>query len=231
MKQAKPITVTTRRAPARRRRSRTAPPRRAPAPKFGGVRTGGRSARVVDRVLTATVELLGQSGYGALRFDEVAARSGVNKTTIYRRWPTKSQLVAAAIQHHKPIVPPRDTGDLERDLTEMFVEALSKFDVVVMRGLMRMVQAEHHDPELDAILVETRRLITSTRRIRLDAAVARGELPRRTDITLMMDMLASAVHVHLLRSAERPSPLVISDIVRVVVAGARVRWADVRHAC
>ena len=66
-----------------------------------GVLTGGRSARIVDGVLEATAEELSRVGYAALRVDEVAERSGVNKTTIYRRWPTKSDLVRATLEHFK----------------------------------------------------------------------------------------------------------------------------------
>ena len=60
-----------------------------------GIRSRGRSARVVQEVLTATAEELGRSGYAALRIEDVAERAGVNKTTIYRRWPTKAALVKA----------------------------------------------------------------------------------------------------------------------------------------
>lgn len=200
--------------------------RRILAPKYGGVRTGGRSARVVDQVLTTTVELLGQSGYGALRFDEVAERSGVNKTTIYRRWPTKSQLVTAALRHYKVHVPPRDTGDLERDLTEMFVASLAAVDPHVMRGLMRMSLVEQHDPELDVIRAEARERSIAIRIGRFELAVARGELPPRTDVALLLNLLSSAIYLRLLAFAELPTPALISDIVRIMVAGARSRWAD-----
>ena len=48
---------------------------KAPEPQVGGIRVGGRSARVVDEVLKATIELIGRSGYGSLRVEEVALRS------------------------------------------------------------------------------------------------------------------------------------------------------------
>ena len=84
-----------------------------------GARTGGRSERVVRDVLRATIDELARSGYAALRVDDVAARAGVNKTTVYRRWPTKTDLVAAAIRasagQHEPVP---DTGSARRDLVE-----------------------------------------------------------------------------------------------------------------
>lgn len=202
--------------------------RRISAPKFGGVRTGGRSARVVDQVLTTTVRLLGESGYGALRFDEVAARSGVNKTTIYRRWPTKSQLVAAALRQYHVHAPAPDTGDLEHDLIEMFVDSLSTVDVGLTRGLMRMALVEQHDPELEAIRSELRERIVDTRKGRLEIAVSRGELPPRTDVMLLVSLLSSTIYTRLLAFAEPPSPALISETVHIVIAGARAHWAQAR---
>jgi AcrR family transcriptional regulator len=204
------------------------PARRISAPKFGGVRTGGRSARVVEQVLMTTVELLGASGYGALRIDEVAATSGVNKTTIYRRWPTKSQLVTAALRHYHAPQPARDTGDLERDVTEMFVQSLSTVDRRLTRGLMRMILLEQHDPELEAIRFELRERFVAVRKSRLEIAVARGELPPHTDVTLLINLLSSTIYSRMLAFVEPPSPELISEIVRILIAGARVRWAEPR---
>ena len=202
--------------------------RKLPRPKFGGVRTGGRSARVVDQVLVSTVELLGERGYAALRIDDVAMHAGVNKTTVYRRWPTKSQLVAAALhQFHMP-QPAPDTGNLERDLIEMFVESSSNVDALATRGVMRMIHAELHDPEVEAILIAARARMNATRRVRLDIAVKRGELPPRTDVTHVLFMMSSAVYSRLLAFTEPPSRAFISDVVCIATAGARSLWAAPR---
>jgi AcrR family transcriptional regulator len=48
---------------------------------------------VVRGVMEATLAELALTGYGALRIEDVAVRAGVNKTTVYRRWPTKEELV------------------------------------------------------------------------------------------------------------------------------------------
>ena len=196
---------------------------RGPAPKFGGVRPGGRSARVVDQVLSATVELLAKHGYEALRVEGVACRSGVNKTTIYRRWPTKSQLVAAALHAYKPEAPAPDSGDLEHDLVEMFVESVSRWDAQISSGLIRMFQAERGDRELVAILAEMRTRLLATRRVRLDLAVQRGELPAHTNVELATSMLSAAIYSRLQASATAPSRAVVTEIVGIIVAGLRAR--------
>ena len=77
-------------------------------------RAGGRSARVVDDVLNATLAELVRSGYGALRVEDVAHAAGVNKTTVYRRWATKMALVTDALklERMRTRVDP-DTGSLK----------------------------------------------------------------------------------------------------------------------
>src|SRR4051794_31864923 len=76
-----------------------------------------RGEPVVRGVLGAALEELGRRGYGALKIDDVAMRAGVNKTTVYRRWPTKEDLVRAAllsITADRFVIP--DTGSLRSDL-------------------------------------------------------------------------------------------------------------------
>lgn len=192
-----------------------------PAPKFGGVRTGGRSAVVVEKALAITVTLLGEIGYGALRIEEVAERSGVNKTTIYRRWPTKPQLVAAALRAHKMHIAPPDTGDLVADLTAMYVDSLCTTDLKLTRGLQRMMLLEQQDQDLVAIRAELRERVMALRVPRLEVAVKRGELPRGTDIVLLLEMIGGALYSRLLAYSESPAPSLVAQIVSTIVAGAR----------
>src|SRR6476620_6709836 len=86
-------------------------------------RTGGRSARVVSTVLRTTLEVLGHQGYAGLRVDEIAERAGVNKTTIYRRWPTRAHLVIAALTNLATPPVAVETGHLESDLQATFMTA------------------------------------------------------------------------------------------------------------
>src|SRR5262244_3814918 len=84
---------------------------------------GGRSEHVVRRVLDAAIVELARSGYAGFRMDEVVAMAEVNKTTIYRRWPSRAALVTALVDRmSKPLreSPLPDTGQLERDLVEAF---------------------------------------------------------------------------------------------------------------
>jgi AcrR family transcriptional regulator len=67
------------------------------ARRRGRGRPAGGSDAVVHAILQTTLEQLGRRGYAALSIDQVAHAAEVNKTTIYRRWPTKGELVVAAV--------------------------------------------------------------------------------------------------------------------------------------
>lgn len=69
-----------------------------------------------DQILGVALEMLREHGYGALTVDAVAERAGVAKTTVYRRWPSKSALIAAA-------VPPTETLDEAVTLLRLFEPA------------------------------------------------------------------------------------------------------------
>lgn len=195
---------------------------------------GGRSERVVQQVLEATVAELAASGYRAFRVDTVSASAGVNKTTIYRRWPSKPLLVAAAVEWMRRFVhevPLPDTGSLERDLVEAFRRRVRFKDRVEGRAWARLL-AEKHDPEVSETIggaVEER---SNAWYAMVTRAVARRELPERTDPRLLLGMLGAIVDSWNASSSGQLKAELLEVAVRTVVSGARagslVRSA-VRH--
>jgi len=99
-------------------------------------RPGGRSARVRDAVRQATLAELAEHGYGGLTVERVAERSGVHKTTVYRRWGGVEGLIADALElaAGEPWPIP-DTGSIEGDL----------------RGIVQLVRSGFADPELGPV--------------------------------------------------------------------------------
>ncbi len=86
----------------------------------GAVRPGGRTARTRQRVLDAVAALLLDEGYDALTIDAVAARSGIHRATVYRRWRDTGGLLADTVDaaREQDWEPP-DTGSLTGDLIEI----------------------------------------------------------------------------------------------------------------
>jgi AcrR family transcriptional regulator len=83
-------------------------------------RPGRQRSEAADHaILAATLDVLAADGYGGLTMAAVIAKAGVSSATLYRRWPTKQQLVAAALASLHPAIVDIDTGSLEGDITEM----------------------------------------------------------------------------------------------------------------
>lgn len=198
---------------------------------------GGRSERVVERVLVATVGELAAFGYRAFRMDVVSASAKVNKTTIYRRWPGKALLVAAAVQWMRRLVhdvPLPDTGSLERDLVEAFRRKAGFKDRLEGQAWARLL-AEQHDPEVSAVIGDAVKERSDAWYTMITRAVARGELPDGTDPRLLLRMLAAIVDEWNASSSGRLKPELLEAAVRTVVAGARsgslVRSNGPRGSC
>lgn len=103
-------------------------------------------------ILDATLALLTEVGYEQLSIEAVAGRSGAAKTTIYRRYPDKAALVAAAVEHRAPAEPPQLAGeDLREDIRSLaawLARSISEQDVGLlgavftgMRNDARLAQA------------------------------------------------------------------------------------------
>jgi len=83
----------------------------------GSVRPGGRTARTRAAVLDATLDELASRGWDEVSMESIAARARVHKTTLYRRWGSKDQVVAEALEaaaDSRIQVP--DSGDVDHEL-------------------------------------------------------------------------------------------------------------------
>jgi AcrR family transcriptional regulator len=174
---------------------------------FGMARTqaGGRrpagaavpSERVTDAIRTATFELLAEVGFGRLSIEAVAKRAGVSKTAIYRRWPSKQELVVDLVS---PVamtgltVP--DTGAFATDLEAYLRAGRDVLSQPLVRVIAPDLLAEAaRNPELSQALVEA---VREPRRAQaaslLEHATARGELPAETDVDLALDLVAGPLY-------------------------------------
>jgi AcrR family transcriptional regulator len=172
---------------------------------------------VVRRVLDAAIIELARSGYAGFRMDEVVSMAAVNKTTIYRRWPSRAALVTALVDRmRKPLreSPLPDTGQLERDLVEAFTRRLAVGRKIEGRAWARLLD-ERHSPEVEAIIgdaVDERR---GEWRAMVTRAIARGEVPPGTDPQLLLHLVRAIV------DARRLDKTWLVLAVRTVIAGAR----------
>ena len=82
-----------------------------------------RSAKAHQAILSATLELLGEVGFESMSIEAISTRAGVGKTTIYRRYNSKEELVADAIESIRQDVVIPNTGNLWKDLDELIKNA------------------------------------------------------------------------------------------------------------
>lgn len=156
-------------------------------------------------ILGATLELLAETGYEALRLDAVASRAKASKATLYRHWPGKAELVVAAVKCYEQddLTEEVDTGSLRGDVLATLTamrDLMSGEMGQIVAGLVAPVQK---DPEL-ARVVQTSMLEDKqqvTRRM-LDRAIARGELPADTDPTVFPEVAPAILFMRIFLNAE-----------------------------
>jgi len=151
-----------------------------------------RSAQAHQAILSATLELLAEVGFQALSIEQVAARAGVGKMTIYRRWPSKDALVTDAIRSIQADMPVIDTGNLRDDLITMYRTALQSLHATPMiRPLyLRLLSEWSSNPPVFQVFVSQLILPRFHQFVAMaEKAQARGEIRPDVDLQLAVDLL------------------------------------------
>ncbi len=208
---------------AKRRRAgttRAASPSRAPRR-----RPGGRSARVRGDAISATLAELAERGYSALSLESVARRAGVHKTTLYRRWGTREELVLEAmLDRAGEHINVPDTGSLRADLLELARTAAANAASPEVAAMARAVAAS--SPHDDRLAAANRRFWTE--RLALDAAIveraiARGEADPSVGPQRVIESVLGPIHLRLLLTGERVDQRFLEGLVDTVVDGIAPR--------
>jgi AcrR family transcriptional regulator len=195
-----------------------------PSPPTAARRPGRpRDARADEAILDAAVEILAEQGPSGFTVDAVAARAGVGKATIYRRWPSRGALLLDTAHHRIGLEPTDpDTGSVTEDMVRILVELGQKLRGTPAGRVLPVVMSEaavnpEMRPILAAFVADRRRLPTAI----IERGVARGELPEDTDVQLLLDVAGGTVFFRVLLSDEPVDELVVRAVVERVVAGFR----------
>jgi AcrR family transcriptional regulator len=169
---------------------------------------GGRTARVRAAVLDATVAELVEHGYAALSVEGVAARAGVNKTTVYRRWGSKDSLIVDAVETFavaQADVP--DSGDVDEDLQLWARSILRTLTGPVSGALVRAVFGGAGDsPPVTELRHRFWLIRAALVRPVVERAVQRGQLPAGTDADEVIKHVGAPLYYRLLVLAEPLTP-------------------------
>ncbi|BCJ56527.1 putative transcriptional regulator, TetR family protein [Actinoplanes sp. NBRC 14428] len=186
----------------------------------------GRSEEARRSVLRAADDLLAEKGFAALTIEGIAARAGVAKQTIYRWWPSKTDVLldAYAEDAAEDLTPP-DTGNLADDLRGYLISLaryLTGSDAgAVFRALAGQAQ---HDPALAARLRQDHLTRQRARdRGPLERAVARGELPAGTDLEVLVDRLVGPVYYRILVTGQEVTEDFVDELVTACTSAPSAR--------
>ena len=200
------------------------------------VRRAGRprSARAGREIMAATRELLGEVGFERVSIEAVAARAGVGKTTVYRRWGSKEELVANALDDVSLAVEAPDTGNFWGDANAVIEEAARYFESPFGRQTMALISGAAADsPRFKRIYwtkyIQPHRSVLSGV---LARARERGEIKRDADLDLVLDLLSGAViYSSLLDPSHAPGEDLTHYIQRAVETVMRGIGQDGDSAC
>lgn len=144
-----------------------------------------RDAELDRRLTSAVLEVLGEQGFEGLTFEAVARRSKASKASLYRRWPTKRDMVLAAVRDGpaRKTSEPLEPGSCLRDDLLVLVRRLAQTMSAADSGTaLMLLQAGLEDPDLcDAIEEAVGPTGARLPQPVIDAAVIRGELPPGID--------------------------------------------------
>ncbi|HEX3913787.1 MAG TPA: TetR/AcrR family transcriptional regulator [Steroidobacteraceae bacterium] len=151
-----------------------------------------RDSRIEQDVVAAVLKVLRVHGYRAVTIENIARRVRRARTSLYRRWPSKRQLVAFAVVHELGVEPAPDTGSLREDL-KAAVETLRRaFAGPLGTAIAGLASDMAHDAALGCLI---RSAVLAPRRDSMRAALARGavrgEIARGLDVELLLDMLTA----------------------------------------
>ncbi|GAA1612784.1 TetR/AcrR family transcriptional regulator [Kribbella sancticallisti] len=176
-----------------------------------------RDAGVEQRVLAAAMAEIRRGGYDALSVNRVAEQAGVAKTTLYRRWPSKAELVVALITHLREDVPFEPSDDPRADLTELVTAIATNLASTPTTLIADLAAAAAREPRVGeavrALWAERHRAVTAV----VAKAQEAGLVLNHVSPAVLVDQLVGPLYYRLLVTGEPLSPDYARTLVRSVL--------------
>ncbi|GAA1561251.1 TetR/AcrR family transcriptional regulator [Kribbella hippodromi] len=172
-----------------------------------------RDAGVEGRVLAAAMSEMRARGYDGMSIERIAERAGVAKSTLYRRWPSKAELVMSMIAGLTDAVAFDPTGDPRHDLTEFVAGIAAALDSIPTALVADLVAAAAREPRVG----EGVRALWAGRHAVVATAIGRfqdeGLMPVHADPRVVVDQLVGALYYRLLITGEPIDPAYVRALV------------------
>ena len=166
------------------------------------------------KMLAAASELILAGGVHCFTIDEVARRSGVAKSTIYRHFPNRNELIIAALDGAMAVPPTPDTGSLREDLLEFLASVLPIFRDSTLRAVsFEIYAAAMLDPELHKIHRSMMRRRGAPTKAIFDRGQARGEISPDLDYNTAFEIIEGPLIVRCLTRPETLDDIELEPLV------------------
>jgi AcrR family transcriptional regulator len=159
-----------------------------------------------QRIYAVACELYGRKGWAGFSIEALAREAGVGKAAIYLRWDDKAALLVDALRAQLGRPEDVDTGSLRGDLRQLVVTELTNYLSSVGDAALRVSAEARVVPEIAAHWEGTRDAHILAVRAIVRRAIKRGDLPRATSVTLLLDALFGAVLMHVLTTPTAKMP-------------------------
>lgn len=169
-------------------------------------------------VLAATAGLLFERGFAGASVDEICRRSGVAKTTIYRHWPTRTDLLREACsQIGTPQVVP-DRGSLREDVAALMTDLAEALATARWTSVLpSIIDAGERDPDMANMYRRLQQGYSAPFEEVIRRGIARGELPDGTDVAALVAALIGPLFFRRWFSREPLDEGFVTEVVRIVL--------------
>ncbi|MFB7512740.1 TetR/AcrR family transcriptional regulator [Streptomyces sp. NPDC056144] len=183
-----------------------------------------REERVDRAVLDAVVALVAETGLASVTMDAVAQRAEVSKPAIYRRWPTKQDLLIAAAESRVGQLSVPDLGDFRAELRLVLEARAEAYRAPGIDRLMAAVigAAAEAGAVRSAYGAYSARVMSETRAI-LDRGIARGDVRPDADVRAVATMVAAPLVFRLVGEMEAPDATLVDTVVELIARGVAVQ--------
>lgn len=193
------------------------------SPHNGNGRTRGRprDEGADDRILRAAVGLLAESGVAGLTMSAVIERSGVARATVYRRWPTREAMIAAALREVKGRPPFPLSGDLKEDVANAVQQARAILATGRFQAILPALVQEFLSEDDAAASKTFDRVAPNHRRVadEYDRLAEKAGLRADVDGALVSDIAIGALLCRLLSTGRAPSQATADQLLDVILYG------------
>jgi AcrR family transcriptional regulator len=188
-----------------------------------GANVDPRVTRTRATVLSAAIDLLAERGYSGFSVERVVERSGVAKTTLYRHWRTRNDLLAAAIAELRGGGPLPDTGSVRQDLLDLLARWVQAARTRQWNRCMpALVEAAAYNPELAEMIASLTSQMLGQIETLLRRGIERGELRQDLDPLLAASALIGPIVFRRLLLHEAPTIQRVSAVIDLLLQGIAI---------